>query len=120
MEDARGAIRRPPEIGQQPRIAIGSYTSVRRDKNSRRRIKDAGKLIEGYVTGPVVCAVSSRLREQAVSRSSNWNLARSLVADVAVYVCIDHVLRWPPKSGEVCAKLLPVPRRVNFQKGNFQ
>src|SRR4051794_2628939 len=60
--------------------------------------------------------VVAHLRQAAVARSPYRNLTRSLISDVAIHVGIDNVLSGSIELRKSGAELLPVLRRVEFEK----
>src|SRR6185437_8908569 len=102
--------------GQLIRISRGRDLGVGRGDNPRRRIVKAGQLVKRQIAGPVMLAVCAVHRHGAVTRGANGNKAHGLVANVAVNIGIDNVLRGRGKDRKRFAELIPVLRGVKIKQ----
>ncbi len=97
-------------------IIVRDNLVIGRSNEAGRGIKDAGQLLEGYIAPPFVFAGPARHRHQAlVSCHTHGDLARRLVANVAVHVGIDEVLAGNIPIAERFAEFLPIPCQIDTQ-----
>src|SRR6185312_14620013 len=114
--NALSTIRREPLRCQQVRIVFGGDAGVCGGNDSVRRIVHGRQLVKRHIAGPVVLAVGAGDGNCAVAGSPRGNKAHGLVADVAVDIAVDDILRRSGKDGERLAELLPVLRGVKLKQ----
>ena len=116
MIDARRSPGSFPFHADRVRIIIGRDSSVGGGDDSRGRIVDAGKLVEGNVAGPLVGVVCAADGQAAVSGGANWNFARGVIADVAIHVGVHHVLSRRIELRKCVLEIIPVLRSVHVEE----
>src|ERR1039458_7361914 len=92
LVDAVHAIGRFPARRHGVGIVVGNHARVGGGDESRRRIVDMGKLIEGDVALPVVGGLVAAQRKPAVALGTNRDQARAVISNVAGRIGVDEVL----------------------------
>ena len=102
-----------PLDAHQVGIAVRRDAAIGGRDDARRRIENAGQLVEGKVAGPLVGSHLAGHGQRAVAGGAQRNRARRLVADVAVDIGIDDVLAGRAESAttrrEIPASSAPSP-----------
>src|SRR5687767_15189985 len=94
------------------RIIRSDDALVRSHDHSRWRIVEVRQLRDRDVTDPLAGVCGTVVRQTTVAGFSNRNNTGSVVADVAVDVSVDDVLRRPRERLKRDFELVPVPRAV--------
>ena len=100
------------------RISVVSYAAIGSSNHSRWRIEDAGQSVKRNVADPLMSIVAAFNRQRPIARSTNWNCPGGLVANVSVYIRVDHVLCRRAKPRKRPSELLPISGGVEFAEGN--
>ena len=103
-----GAPRRIPFRADAVGILVGRDARICRGDDARRRIEDAGQLLERNVARPLMLVIGSAHRKASVTRGAQWNMAGRMVANVPVDVSVHRVLRGRVPGGEGLLEFIPV------------
>ena len=117
LDDAGGA---EAQIGhRRQQVGIGGVDGaiVGRDDEAGRRIVGGGKVLEGNGAGPFAAVGPSRHREGPVAAAADWHAAGHLVADVAVDVGVNEILRRHVPVAQGGAEFVEVLRPVDVEGG---
>ena len=121
LPDALVAVGRGPVERDGVGIVVGGDAGVGCGENAVGRVEGLGKLVEGNVAGPLLRGVErvggdgtdgGGLGEAA----ANGNSADGVIADVALVIGKDHVLRRAAPVEEGCVKAGPVRGGVDGEE----
>src|SRR5207253_5194489 len=106
-----------PVIADGMAFIVGNHLMVGSGHEAGRRIEGVGQLIERAPSLPVVAAAAGYGQQAGPWRLAARRPTGGLLADIALRIAINKIFRGQLPAAESRAKIVPVLRAVNRERG---